>query len=493
MKKVIIIGSGMGGLAAGIHARLNGFETEIFEAHSKAGGQCTSWKRKGYVFDGCLHHFGGFAPELAFYDFWKTLGVIPCEQVNIKECVSAVSPEGVYFHDYYNLEKLSSHMKSLSPNDSIVIDEYIRRIELFQKGDPFGSILLGTTWDKVSYLPYFIKRLKYFKDTLKSFGERFEHPLLKKAFPLLNYSLPNIPLFFYLSKHISEDKGGMDWPKGGSITISNNIVNKYQQLGGVIHYNKKVKTITTKNSQAVGVILEDGSAHQADYVISNADGRKTIMDMLSGKYTNDKTLQYCKPQDDELRSFAVMVFIGVKRDLSSYPSSLIMFLKEKVEVVGEQIEHLDLQIYGYDQSMAPEGKGVIKVELFSKRSYFDKLSSNKKQYEQEKDKVAKQVIALLEQQFPNLNEDVEVVDVATLSTWEHFMHGTDGFDNFPNKKSSILGAMFGDVSMYTLPKLTNFYFAGGWVTSAGALILNAKSGRTVIQKICKDCGVKFKR
>ena len=49
MKRIIIIGSGMGGLSAGIHAQRNGFESIIFEAHSTPGGQCTSWTRKGYV------------------------------------------------------------------------------------------------------------------------------------------------------------------------------------------------------------------------------------------------------------------------------------------------------------------------------------------------------------------------------------------------------------------------------------------------------------
>lgn len=61
-KSIIIIGAGMGGLATGIYGQRNGFTTTIFEFHSLPGGQCTSWKRKGYVFDGCLHHFGGGSP-----------------------------------------------------------------------------------------------------------------------------------------------------------------------------------------------------------------------------------------------------------------------------------------------------------------------------------------------------------------------------------------------------------------------------------------------
>ena len=38
-RSIIIIGAGMGGLAAGIYARMNGYNTRIFEMHSKPGGQ----------------------------------------------------------------------------------------------------------------------------------------------------------------------------------------------------------------------------------------------------------------------------------------------------------------------------------------------------------------------------------------------------------------------------------------------------------------------
>ena len=61
MKKesLIIIGGGFAGLATGIYARLNGYKTRIFEMHDKPGGLCTSWKRKGYTFDGCIHWLVG--------------------------------------------------------------------------------------------------------------------------------------------------------------------------------------------------------------------------------------------------------------------------------------------------------------------------------------------------------------------------------------------------------------------------------------------------
>ena len=44
-KTVAIIGAGIAGLSAGCYARMNGYQTRIFEAHNLPGGLCTGWTR----------------------------------------------------------------------------------------------------------------------------------------------------------------------------------------------------------------------------------------------------------------------------------------------------------------------------------------------------------------------------------------------------------------------------------------------------------------
>ena len=63
MRSIIIIGAGFAGLAAGIYAQMNGYRTQIFEMHSLPGGLCTSWRRRGYTFDGGVRYLSGTAPE----------------------------------------------------------------------------------------------------------------------------------------------------------------------------------------------------------------------------------------------------------------------------------------------------------------------------------------------------------------------------------------------------------------------------------------------
>jgi phytoene dehydrogenase-like protein len=187
----------------------------------------------------------------------------------------------------------------------------------------------------------------------------------------------------------------------------------------------------------------------------------------------------------------VHVFLGVARDLSNETSALVMLLEQPAEIAGHVNESLEMQIYGFDKTMAPEGKGVIKVELVSGYSYWKKLYRDRTLYGEEKEKVAETVVGLLEKRFPGIKNQVEVVDVPTLMTWERFMGGTHGFANMPNKDISIVGSLFSRRLETTLPGLTNFHLVGGWVTSAGALFANALSGKTLIKTLCKSDGKEF--
>ena len=51
MKKVIIVGGGISGMAAGIILQNSGFETEIYEKNPVPGGELTGWKREGVYID----------------------------------------------------------------------------------------------------------------------------------------------------------------------------------------------------------------------------------------------------------------------------------------------------------------------------------------------------------------------------------------------------------------------------------------------------------
>jgi phytoene dehydrogenase-like protein len=489
-KSVIIIGAGMGGLAAGIYGRANGFETRIFEMHSLPGGQCTAWKRGGYTFDVCIHHLFGCSPASRIHELWRETGAMPRDMVMPAECVSVLSPDGRLFRDHYDLGRLEHHLLDLAPGDEKPIRDYLRGIRAFSAPDVLGELMFGSTADVLKILPSVVKRARWFRPTMAAFGRRFSDPFLRRAFPLLVYSAPEIPLLIHLVRHAYGLNGALQWPVGGALRFALSIEKRYKSLGGDIVYNARVERILVENGRAVGVRLADGTEHRADAVISNADGRKTIMDMLGGKYVDDKVLAACREPADET-NWSAHVFLGVRRDLSREPSSMIMLLDEPVEIAGHDCHSLEMQLYGFDRTMAPEGKGVIKVELVSKYSYWKALAADRTRYEEEKERVAEQVIGLLERRYPGLRGQVEEIDVPTQLTWERYMGGTHGFANMPRKKATVWSGLKGSGGDMALPGLDGFYFAGVWASMAGSLFGNALSGKRAVRALCKRVGKRF--
>lgn len=490
-KSIIIIGAGIGGMSAGVYGQKNGFDTQIFEAHTVPGGQACTWTRKGYSFDGCIHHLFGCAPTSKLYKMWQEIGAMPIQMEHPWDCVSATDKSGKTFHDYYDLDKLRAHMLELAPEDEATIDEYIKAIRNFGKKDLVGEFAVSGVMGAIRLTPFIISKMKYFSMTMAGFAKKFKNPLLQKAFPLLEYSFTDIPFAIHLIKKSVGAKGEIVWPKGGSIAMVKAIAKKYTDLGGKLHLGTKVAKILTKDGVAVGVKLEDGTEHFADYVISNADGRKTILDLLDGQFADAKIREYCTPPKEFVSAWSVHVFLGVKRDLSKEPSSMILLLDKPEEIAGRTVKHLDLQMFGFDKSMAPEGKGVIKVELFSDYKMWEELSHDRQKYEAEKDKVARKAIELLEVRYPGISADVEVIDVPTMMTWSRYMGGSYGFMITPNRKNNIIGSIMGLGNLETLPGLANFRFVGTWATSAGALFSNALSGKSAIHKICDGEGMRF--
>jgi len=488
-KSIIIIGAGVGGMASGIYGQLNGYDTSIFEMHNQPGGQCTAWKRKGYTFDGCIHHLMGCSPYSKIYELWSELGAMPREQVYTQECVSVVSPEGKTFNDVWDPDELESHLKELSPGDAGAIEDYIKGIRVFAREDFMGKAMYGGKADLLRAVYKILPVYKLLMPTMEKYGAKFTDPFLRRAFPLLEYSIPIMPFMLHVAKHAYGYRQDIAWPVGGALEFSRSIARRYEELGGEIHYKSKVERILTEGDRATGVRLEDGSEHKADVVISNADGRKTILDMLEGRYIDDRVKKWCEEPEDET-DFAVMVFLGVDRDLSGEPSALIMLLDKPVEIAGYKYDSLELQTYGFDKTMAPEGKGVIKVEMTSSYKYWRDLYEDRDRYQEEKQRVADTVIELLEDYFTGIKGQVEVVDVATIMTWERYMGGTHGFSNMPNKKMNVAASLFGKWTA-TLPGLSGFYLAGQWATQAGALPGNAGSGRDTIAAICKQDGKRF--
>ncbi|MGE5549435.1 MAG: phytoene desaturase family protein [Bacteroidota bacterium] len=485
---IAIIGAGLAGLSTGCYARMNGYQTEIFEMHNLPGGMCTSWTRQGYVFDGSLHNLAGTAPASRLYRVWEELGAAPgWKTMSHAEFTRIEDSHGRALTFYTDLDRLERHLKKLSPADAGPIEDYIRAARRFTRFDLMGMLMAGPG-DMFRLLPNVPAMMKWMRLTLKDFGARFRDPFLRRAFPCVQYDLQEAPVAISLAFLAGMQRGDLGWVEGGSLALARALERRYKELGGEIRYRAKVERILVENGRAVGVRLADGSEHRAGLVISAADGHATIFEMLEGRYLNDKIRKYyAKPP--ERSPMSLQVGLGLNRDLSREPHAMVLLLDEPVVVAGEARDRLDLEIYAFEPGFAPAGKTALKVMLETTYDYWRGLmNKSRAEYDAEKARVAAAVIDALDRRFPGIREQVEVIDVATPLTTERFTGNWRGLQAYASSwRDGLLG---GGISK-TLPGLGSFHMVGQWAGATVGLSTVAVMGRNLVKEICRRDGRRF--
>jgi len=488
-KSILIIGAGIAGLSAGCYGRMNGFPVHIVEMHSLPGGLCTSWKRHGFTINGCIHWLVGSSAASNFHQIWQELGALQDREfLYPEEYARFEDPDGRTFIAYSNVDRLERHMKELAPEDMQVIDEFIRTVRGCTRFQPpvgkapelFG--LFDFLKLIVTKFPLLCMLWKWNKVSLTQYGKRFKNPLLREAFAQM--FVPEFPMSFLLMTFAWLHNKAAGYPVGGSLAFARAIEQRFLSLGGTLQYKTRIIKILTDNGNATGALLEDGTELRADYVISAADGRTTIFDMLEGKYLDAAIQQYYAT----LIPFPPLVYIalGVNRAFNELPHSaggISLALQNPIKLGEQEVKNLSMKIYNFDPTLAPAGKTVITVMFHSDYDYWKKLAEDHDQYLVEKTRILNSIIALLDKRFPGIAAQVEMRDVATPLTFERYTGNWKG--SFEGWQVTPDTWSIGKLMPKTLPGLENFYMAGHWVEPGGGVPPAAMSGRNVIQIICK--------
>jgi phytoene dehydrogenase-like protein len=487
-ESVIVIGAGIAGLSTGCYGQMNGYRTQIFELHTQPGGLCTAWKRKGYTFDGCIHHLAGSGPSSRLYRVWQELGAFQGRKLLFHDDLVRVEmPDGQALTVYTDIDRLESYLKALAPEDGAVIAEYIRAARGFLGFDML-AMPLATPWEMVRVLPMMPLLAKWGKITLEQFAGRFRNPLLRQAFPTVQYDLPGVPVVVHLNFLAGCHSRILGWPEGGSLAFARSIAVRYEALGGEIHYQSRVDKILVKDDRAVGVRLADGTEHRADVVVSAADGHTTIFEMLDGRYVDDRIRAYYDAAPDAVE-MSLSVSLGVARDMAGEPHALTLFLEQPVTVMGQLHDRLDVEIFNFDPALAPAGKTSLKVLFKASYAFWQALRVDRARYDEEKHRIAETVIAQLDGRFPGLAQQVEAVDVATPLTIERFTGNWRGLQAWTPPGQAISAAMKGFTR--TLPGLEDFCMAGQWGEAMIGVSTAAISGRNLVERLCRQDGKRF--
>lgn len=318
MSRIIVIGSGFGGLATAIRLAARGHEVEIFEKRDKLGGRAYVYEINGFKFDGGPTVIT--APFM-FDDLWATAGKRREDYFDLVLCnpyYRIFDHTGRCFNYNGDEAYILNQIESWNPDDKAGYQKFMGTTKsIFQKGfvELADKPFLHFT-DMLKVAPDLIKMQSY-RSVYGYVSQFIQNDFLRRCFtfhPLLIGGNPFDSPSIYAMIHYLEREWGIHYALGGTGAIVEAMGKLFGELGGRIHLNADVDEILVDElhgHRVQGIRLADGTLHTADYIVSNADVAFTYRHLIPAKYRRIYTDRKLDRMKYSMSLF--VIYFGTKR------------------------------------------------------------------------------------------------------------------------------------------------------------------------------------
>ncbi len=277
-KKVLIVGSGLAGLAAALRLSKRGYEVEIVEKNSKAGGRLNQLKKDGFTFDVGPSFF---SMSYEFDEFVKDAGIeMPFKFVELDPLYTVnFLSTGKTYTMYKDLAKLAEEFKDVEPDLENKIKRYLGT----------GQMLFDGTVDLVvrrnynSLMHYFITLMQappklmpvLFRSFWQQVSKYFSSEEVKQILSLVAFFVGRTPFdtpaVYSLLSYTEFIHNGYFNVEGGMYKIVEGLVKELEKQKIKIHYNTEITDYKSVNKKLEYFIDSNGKKWQGDIYLVNAD------------------------------------------------------------------------------------------------------------------------------------------------------------------------------------------------------------------------------
>ncbi|MDX1590892.1 MAG: phytoene desaturase family protein [Balneolaceae bacterium] len=283
--KAIVIGAGLGGLAAACLLAKRGYTVQVFEKNRTPGGKMQQVQQGPYRFDTGPSLFTmPFILERLFRECGKAME----DYLKIEEpepLCRYFYRDGTRFDSYSDREDALSEIKRIAPEDADSYNRFLEHTEeLYRKtSDAFIFNPLFELRDLKSLNLTDFLGIDAFSTVSGVVDDFFQSTYLRqffKRFTTYNGSSPyQAPATLNVIPHVELNQGGY-YVDGGLYQIALSLEKMATELGVSFRYNTDVKEILTDSGVASGIRTLEGLVHKADIVVANSDATDTILNLL---------------------------------------------------------------------------------------------------------------------------------------------------------------------------------------------------------------------
>lgn len=496
---VIIVGGGLGGLAAAIRLQAAGRRVRLMEKNERVGGKMNVVAADDYTFDTGPSLF---TMPWVVRELWRAAGrsadddltIVPVDPV-----CRYTWPDGTRWDHRAALPDLIDEINRLSPDDATGFFRFMAFASRIYRAtaEPF---LLSPFRGWRDFVTPRLLRDAPALDPLHTVDQAvrryFRSPYLRQVFnryATYNGSSPyRAPATFCIIPYIEFAEGGW-YLKGGMYSLARALLRLAESLGVEVELNAEVVEVcvrgTGRDRRASGVRLADGRQLDAARVIVNVDALHGLRHLVAPEHRRRWTDRRIERQEPSCSGFVVL--LGIDRDYPDLAHHNIFFSPdypaEFRAIFDLQVPAPDPTIYvaatsRTDPEHAPAGGMNLFVLVNAPAVHSG--ASPRFHWSREAESYRDLVIRLLERRgLPDLRQHIRFQQTITPA-------------DFQERYRSWRGALYGASSNQQLsaflrppivsPDVRGLYFVGGATHPGGGIPLVLLSGKAVAAAIERE-------
>jgi len=418
-KNIVVIGSGIGGLSAGILLSLLNFKVTVVEKNPLPGGLMRSYRRSGIDCPVGVHYVGALGKNELLGKMFHVLGI------SVDELFTPMGQEGIIdryiFDDLIfdfptSIDSLEKSLRISFPKDTEALNVIIKNLREISRQMMDNSFLFnqGNPFQNMDYYQSMGELL----DTLQiSAGLR---AVLSMPCQLIGVPLNECPVIFHhmvLASYLFSS-----WMlKESGDRMTDAFVRRLRESGGSLILNNGVKKISLVEGKMAGVILESGINLPADAVVA-AIHPKILLELLD----IDALRPSYRERISGLRETGGVIAVQIGVDAVAHPKinhNIYRLRKDEKGIIEDGV------FYQLRSSNSPGFNllSIITKSRYSDWSHWENTVSGRrgKDYEEKKMSIARNLLNKAEEIFGNL-KDAKILDVYTPLTIRDYVNAPEG-------------------------------------------------------------------
>lgn len=371
-RPVVVVGAGLGGLAAAVRLRAMGHHVVVVEAGAEPGGRARVFRRDGYSFD------AGPTVITAPYLFDELFAAVGRRREDYFDLVPVdpfyrvAFPGGDRFDYTGDEERLLAQIAAFEPRD----------VDGYRKMAAHARSIFDVGYTRLAHVPFsrLSDMLRIVPDLVELGAYRSVHglvsrylrdPRLRQVFtfqPLLVGGNPFHTPAIYLLIHWLERKWGVHFAKGGTAAIVAALVRLLGELGVEIRLGSRVQEIEAGPRGVERVRLENGESIPTDCVVANADPSTVYARMVDRRHRKKHTDAAIARKRQSMSLF--VLYFGASKQWSELAHHTILLGPRYEALLSDIFEKKvlarDFSLYLHaptrtDPSLAPPGHEAFYV------------------------------------------------------------------------------------------------------------------------------------